>query len=74
MFKRILGILLALAGALGIAMSVLGVVYVWRAVDRVTVAADEGLSLVSDTLDNVERSLDVASTHSTGRRSTWERR
>ena len=62
MFKRILGILLALAGALGIAMSVLGVVYVWRAVDRVTVAADEGLSLVSDTLDNVERSLDVAST------------
>jgi len=62
MFKRILGIFLALAGALGIAMSVLGVVYVWRAVDRVTVAADEGLSLVSDTLDNVERSLDVAST------------
>jgi hypothetical protein len=35
MIKRILGILLALAGALGILLYVLGVLYVWRAADRV---------------------------------------
>lgn len=62
MIKRILGTLLALAGALGILLSVLGVVYLWRAAGSVTAAADETLGLLSDTLDNVERSFDVAST------------
>lgn len=62
MVKRILGILLALSGALGIALSVLGILYVWRATDDVVAAADDALELASDTLDNVERSLDVAST------------
>jgi len=61
MIKRILGILLALAGALGIALCVLGVLYVWRAADGVASAADDTLGLLSDTLDNVDRSLDVAS-------------
>ena len=62
MVKRVLGILLALIGALGIVLSVLGVVYVWRAVEGVEATADETLGLVSDTLDNVEASLDVATT------------
>jgi hypothetical protein len=62
MIKRILGILLALAGALGILLCVLGVLYVWRAADRVAAAADDAAGLLADTLDNVERSLDVAST------------
>jgi len=62
MIKRILGILLALAGALGILLCVLGVLYVWRAADHVAAAADDAMDLLADTLDNVERSLDVAST------------
>jgi len=62
MIKRILGIVLALVGALGIALCVLGVLYVWRAADSVALVASDTLGLVSDTLDNVDRSLDVAST------------
>jgi hypothetical protein len=62
MIKRVLGIMLALIGALGIVLSVLGVVYVWRAAQVAEAAADDALGLLSDTLDNVEDSLDVALT------------
>jgi hypothetical protein len=61
MTRRIVGTLLILAGALGIALSALGVFYVWRAAEDVTVAADDSLVLVSDTLNDINNSLDVAS-------------
>jgi hypothetical protein len=61
MIRRVLGTLLILVGALGMALSSLGVVYVWRAAEDVTLAADDTLVLVSDTLKDVSRSLDVAS-------------
>jgi hypothetical protein len=56
-----MGTLLIVIGLLGIALSALGVVQVWRVADDVTVAAREGLLLLSDTLNEIERSLDVAS-------------
>ena len=62
MIRRIMGTLLMVIGMLGIALSALGVVNVWRAAENVTVAADEGFLLLSDTLEDVDRSLDVAST------------
>ena len=62
MIRRILGTLLILIGLLGIALGALGVVRVWRLAHDVTVAATEGLFLVSDTLGDMERSLEVAST------------
>ena len=62
MTRRIAGTFLILLGALGIALSVLGVVTIWRAADDVTVAADDGLSVLSDTLTDLDRSVDVAST------------
>lgn len=61
MSRRVLGALLVLIGALGIALSALGVIYVWRATKDVAAAADESLVLLSDTLGDVNRSLDVAS-------------
>jgi hypothetical protein len=61
MIRRVTGTLLILVGALGIGLSALGVVYVWRAAEDVTLAADDTLVLVSDTLEDVNRSLDVAS-------------
>jgi len=62
MIRRILGTLLILVGILGIVLSVLGVLNVWRVTESVTVAAEDALGLLADTLDNVERSLDVTST------------
>lgn len=62
MIKRILGTLLILIGALGIALSVLGIMNVWHAAEEVTVAANDGVVLLSDTLKNVERSLNVTTT------------
>jgi methyl-accepting chemotaxis protein len=62
MIRRVLGTVLILIGALGIALSVLGVLNVWRVTETVTVAAEDTLDLLSDTLDNVKRSLDVTST------------
>jgi len=61
MIRRISGTLLILLGALGLALSALGVVYVWRAAEDVSIAADEGLLLVSDTLKDLDHSMDVAS-------------
>jgi methyl-accepting chemotaxis protein len=62
MIKRVLGIIVALIGALGIVLSLLGAMYVWRAAQIAEAAADDALGLLSDTLDNVEDSLDVALT------------
>jgi hypothetical protein len=62
MVRRILGALLILIGLLGIALGAVGVVYVWRLAEDVTVVALEGLFLVSDTLEDMDRSLEVAST------------
>jgi hypothetical protein len=61
MIRRISGALLILLGALGLALSALGVVYVWRAAEDISIAADEGLLLVSDTLKDLNRSIGVAS-------------
>jgi hypothetical protein len=61
MAQRTAGTLLILLGALGIALSALGVVTIWRAADDVTVAAEDGLSVLSDTLSDIDRSVDVAS-------------
>jgi hypothetical protein len=60
MTRRIVGTLLILVGVLGIVLSGLGAVYVWRAAEEVTTAADDGLVLVSDTLRDIDRSLEVA--------------
>lgn len=62
MAQRTAGTLLILLGALGIVLSVLGVVAIWRAADDVTVAAEDGLSVLSDTLTDIDRSVDLAST------------
>lgn len=59
MIKRISGTLLIIIGALGIALSVMGIINVWRLTEDVTIVANDGLILLSDTLNNVERSLDV---------------
>lgn len=62
MAQRTAGTLLILLGALGIVLSALGVVAIWRAADDVTVAAEDGLSVLSDTLTDIDRSVDLAST------------
>lgn len=62
MIKRTLGLLLTLIGALGILLSALGIMHTWRAANSVEVAADDGLGLLLDTLNNVTYSLQVAST------------
>jgi hypothetical protein len=61
MIRRITGTLLILIGLLGIALSAVGVSYVWRATDAVKEVAHDSLALASDTLEDVDRSLDVAS-------------
>jgi uncharacterized protein YoxC len=61
MIRRITGTLLILIGMLGIALSALGVLYVWRAVEDVQEVAHDSLALASDTLEDIDRSLDVAS-------------
>jgi methyl-accepting chemotaxis protein len=62
MVRRIAGALLVAIGVLGITMAVLGTVSTWRAADEVTGAAQDGLDLTIDALDSVEGSLRVAST------------
>lgn len=61
MTRRIVGTLLILLGALGITFSVLGVIGVWRAAEAVTVATDDSLALLSETLEDIDRSLSVMS-------------
>ncbi len=61
MIRRITGTLLILVGLLGIALSALGVFYLWRAVDDVKEVAHDSLAVASDTLGDVDRSLTVAS-------------
>jgi hypothetical protein len=62
MTRRIAGTFLILLGTLGIAISVLGVVAIWRAADDVTVATEDALAVLSDTLTDIDCSVDVAST------------
>jgi hypothetical protein len=62
MIRRVFGTLLILLGVLGIALCALGVVYVWRAAEDVAAAADDTLLTVSETLDDIDRSLRLAST------------
>jgi hypothetical protein len=61
MIRRVLGTLLILVGLLGIGLSALGVVYIWHAAEDVRKVADESLLLLSDTLEDVDYSLDVGS-------------
>jgi len=61
MTRRTVGALLILLGAIGMALCALGVVGLWRLAADVRVSADETLVLLADTLKDVDRSLDVAS-------------
>jgi methyl-accepting chemotaxis protein len=62
MVRRILGTLLILLGVLGISFCALGVVAVWRTAENVRTAADDTLHAASSTLDEIDHSLDLAST------------
>lgn len=59
--KRILGSILVLLGLLGLAMCAAGIYFAWQVAADVTVAADDTLGLVLDTVANVQTTLDVAS-------------
>ncbi|MFP3897654.1 MAG: hypothetical protein ACLFV5_12575, partial [Anaerolineales bacterium] len=61
MTRRIAGTLLILLGALGIVLSVLGVIGVWRVAENTTVAVDDSLASLSETLEDVDQSLNVVS-------------
>ena len=61
-FKRILGLLMILAGLVGLAVCIAGVIYAPQLIDRAGTALDESLAVVSQTLDTTEDGLLLAQT------------
>lgn len=57
--RRILGVVIMLTAALGVILSVGGVVVGRDVVDRVAVELDMGLTTATDTLDNLDRTLQL---------------
>jgi len=62
MIRRILGLILLVLGLAGLALCGAGIYFTWQAAAGVVVAADESIGLLLDTVDNVQLTLDVAST------------
>jgi ABC-type transporter Mla subunit MlaD len=59
--RRILGVVIALTAALGVILSVGGVVVGRDVVDRVAVELDTGLTTATDTVDNLDRTVRLTS-------------
>lgn len=61
-FRRILGVMMLLIGALGLALSIAGSVYGYRLIDSLGVGVESSLDLTSQGLDTVEETLLLAKT------------
>ncbi len=62
MIRRILGLILLVLGLAGLALCAAGIYFSWQAAASVAAAADNSIGLLLDTVDNVQLTLDVAST------------
>lgn len=58
--RRILGIVIMITAVLGVAISVVGIVVGRNAMDRIGDRLDAGLTTASDTLTNLEQTLDLS--------------
>ena len=61
-FRRILGVMMLLIGALGLALSIAGSVYGYRLIDSVGIGVESSLDLTSQSLDTVKETLLLAKT------------
>lgn len=61
-FKRILGLLMIVAGLAGLVVCIAGLIYAPQLIDRLGTALDDNLAVVSQTLDTTEDSLLLAQT------------
>lgn len=59
MLKRFVGLIMIILGLLGLTVSVLGYIYGRQVIAQIGTGIDDSLSLVSETLDNVQETLVV---------------